>query len=178
MGAKARCSQCRNYFEKDTMLRTGLGGLGGICSQECFDAYVEKCRAKRVRRREHREKKFSGGRRLPGTCRDRVRRRDEGCRWCGTTDELQIHHVRYRSQGGADTPRNLLTLCWECHERAHSNKRKYQPVLLLLLYLQYEQERAVTVPAAFRISREHPEWVAAASVFSDEIHEQNKLAAA
>lgn len=179
MGAKARCSQCRDYFNKDDMLRTGLGGLGGICSQECFTAFVEKTRAKRVRRKAHREQKFTGGRRLPGTCRDRVRRRDGGrCRWCGTTDLLQIHHVFYRSEGGADTPRNLLTLCWECHERAHSNKRKYQRILLYVLWLEYERDRHVTVPAAFALSRKSPADIDLAREFSVLVHQENKDAAA
>lgn len=179
MGAKARCSQCKNYFDKDSMLRTGLGGLGGLCSQECFDAYLQKCRDKRSRRKEHREKRFTGGRRLPGTCRDRVRRRDgEQCRWCGTSNELQLHHVFYRSEGGADTPRNLLTLCWECHARAHSNKRKYQRILLLLLYVEYVQDRHITVPAAFQHARQYPADIDLAREFSVEVHEANKRAAA
>lgn len=181
MGAKARCSQCKQYFMKDEMLQTGLGGLGGICTQECFDAYLQKVRDKRVRRKENREKKHvnTGGRRLPGTCRDRVKRRDsETCRWCGTTDLVQIHHVRYRSEGGPDTPRNLISLCAGCHERAHSNKKKYQPILLLWLWLFYVEENEVTVEAAFRAGAMYPEWVDAARAFSDQVFDENRLAGA
>lgn len=179
MGSKARCSQCRNYFDKDTMLKTGLGGLGGICSELCLEEYVARYRAKRVRRKENREKKYvnAGGRRLPGTCRDRVKRRDnETCRWCGTTDGVQIHHVRYRSEGGPDTPRNLISLCATCHERAHSNKRKYQPILLVWLWLFYAEENEVTVPAAFRAAALNPDWVDAAREFSDQVFDDNKNA--
>lgn len=169
------------------MLRTGLGGLGGICSEQCQEDYKAKYRAKRVRRKENREKKFSGGRRLPGTCRDRVKRRDGGiCRWCGTTNDIQIHHVFYRSEGGADTPRNLISICDECHALAHSNKKKYQPVLLTWLWLYYIKEREVTVEAVFRMlqwyetdagweSRKHPDWVADARAFSQFIHKDNKV---
>lgn len=178
MGAKARCSNCKNYSPRDEMLQQGLGGLGGICSQDCFDQWIEKRRAKRVRRKVNREKKWTtnnGGRRLPGTCRDRVKRRDsETCRWCHTTDDVQIHHVRYRSEGGPDTPRNLISLCGACHERAHSNKRKYQPVLLLWLWLYYVEENEVTVEAAFRAANLNPEWLDLAREFSNLVLAENK----
>lgn len=49
---------------------------------------------------------------------------DEGC----------LHHIRYRSEGGLHVPENLVTLHWmywpRCHERAHAEKRVYQPLLL------------------------------------------------
>lgn len=166
------------------MLRTGLGGLGGVCDEECFEIYVEKYRNKRVRRKENREKRFNGGRRLPGTCRDRVKRRDSSrCRWCGTTDEVQIHHVRYRSEGGPDTPRNLISICATCHALAHSNKKKYQPILLTWLWLYYVKEREVTVPAVFRLvqwtqneqgfwTAEQQDWIDAAREFSDQVYER------
>ncbi len=179
MSTKARCSICRNYFPKDDFLRTGLGGLGGICSEDCLATYVEKYRNKRTRRKENREKKFSGGRRLPGTCRDRVKRRDsETCRWCGTTDAVEIHHVFYRSEGGADTPRNLISLCSADHALAHTNKRKYQPILLLWLWLYYVKEENVNVETAFRLAKKHPEWVASARNFSILVHQDNKVKAA
>lgn len=178
MSSKARCSICRNYFIKEDMIRTGLGGLGGICDENCLTLYVEKYRNKRTRRKENRERKFTGGHRLPGTCRDRVKRRDDGhCRWCGASDALEIHHVFYRSEGGADTPRNLITLCSADHALAHTNKKKYQPILLLWLWLHYEREETVTVEAAFRIAKKHPEWVGLARDFSVEVHKDNKVRA-
>lgn len=187
---KARCSVCRLYKDRDDFYRTGLGGLGGVCSPECFAAWGEKYRAKRVRRKEHREKKYvQTGRRLPGTCRDRVKRRDDGkCRWCGTDSNVQIHHVRYRSEGGPDTPKNLISVCAECHAMAHTNKKKYQPILLTWLWLFYVQEREVTVQSVFRLvewqqsthgkwfAKKHPEWIDAAREFSNEIHAASQKA--
>lgn len=182
MGAKARCSICREYKPKETMLRSGLGVLGGICSDECLEKYKEKYRKKRTRRKENRERQYTGGRRLPGTCRDRVKRRDKGCRWCGTTENLNIHHVFYRSEGGADTPRNLITLCATCHLKAHSNKKKYQPILLTWLWIYYVQERNVMVETVFRqvqwhqtpngywAARKHSDWVQKAREYSRELH--------
>ncbi|MCK6508692.1 response regulator, partial [Myxococcota bacterium] len=33
---------------------------------------------------------------------------------------LQVHHKVYRSQGGTDTPDNLVTICRKCHEDLHA----------------------------------------------------------
>ena len=61
---------------------------------------------------------------------EKVRERDIYCRLCGSTSLLQAHHIIYRSQGGKDTLDNLILLCLYCHEKVHSNKKLYQPILL------------------------------------------------
>jgi len=53
-------------------------------------------------------------RRNPVLERDGWRCQMPGCRSGGS---LEVHHLRYRSQGGNDDPENLLTLCWTCHHR-------------------------------------------------------------
>lgn len=51
--------------------------------------------------------------------RRQIYERDEGqCVLCGGSG-AHIHHIIFRSQGGKDEPRNLVTLCGHCHERAH-----------------------------------------------------------
>lgn len=40
------------------------------------------------------------------------------------------HHIRYKSQGGGDNHENLITLCRACHDLVHSNKQKYQEILI------------------------------------------------
>lgn len=55
------------------------------------------------------------------------------CRICFTRNNLHLHHVKYRSGGGADTADNLITLCLEHHAEMHSDKRRWQPVLFQLL---------------------------------------------
>ena len=59
------------------------------------------------------------------------------CQLCGSTSYLHIHHIYYRSQLGLTTPKNLIRLCSKCHVLVHSNKRKYQPILLELQYKKY-----------------------------------------
>lgn len=38
---------------------------------------------------------------------------------CKTRNNLHIHHVIYRSEGGDDESWNLITICNECHDRVH-----------------------------------------------------------
>jgi 5-methylcytosine-specific restriction endonuclease McrA len=40
---------------------------------------------------------------------------------CGSMQQLQVHHLKFRSQSGGDEEQNLITLCAECHLRIHSN---------------------------------------------------------
>ncbi len=41
------------------------------------------------------------------------------CQVCGSMQNLQVHHLRFRSQSGSDEEHNLITLCAECHEQMH-----------------------------------------------------------
>jgi 5-methylcytosine-specific restriction endonuclease McrA len=41
------------------------------------------------------------------------------CQICGSMQNLQVHHLKLRSQSGGDEEQNLITLCTSCHERAH-----------------------------------------------------------
>ncbi len=36
--------------------------------------------------------------------------------------KLHVHHIKFRSQGGSDTPGNLITLCEDCHDSLHAGK--------------------------------------------------------
>ena len=37
------------------------------------------------------------------------------CQVCGSMQNLQVHHLKFRSQSGGDEEQNLVTLCVECH---------------------------------------------------------------
>lgn len=36
--------------------------------------------------------------------------------------KLEVHHIKFRSQGGTDNPNNLITLCEKCHKKVHAGK--------------------------------------------------------
>jgi 5-methylcytosine-specific restriction endonuclease McrA len=37
----------------------------------------------------------------------------------------EVHHIIPRSAGGPDTLSNLVTLCWECHMKAHKSMQRW-----------------------------------------------------
>ena len=41
------------------------------------------------------------------------------CQMCGSMQNLQVHHQKFRSQFGGDEEQNLITLCADCHARVH-----------------------------------------------------------
>jgi 5-methylcytosine-specific restriction endonuclease McrA len=45
------------------------------------------------------------------------------CQACGSMQNLQVHHLKFRSQSGDDMEQNLITLCAECHEQMHRKPR-------------------------------------------------------
>lgn len=134
--SKRKCNVCNTYWAASTFYRPG------ICSLDCF---IEKAKAKNRRRSERRTARY-GTSSLTIATKRRVRNRDGNrCRWCSDPDELQVHHINYRSQGGPDEDWNLITLCGECHRRAHGNKRVWQPVLRGVIWLHYVEGKRVTV---------------------------------
>jgi hypothetical protein len=63
--------------------------------------------------------KSQEGKVSPGT-RDRIIRRDGSeCLRCGSTQDLEVHHITPTSEGGSDEDGNLATLCKACHKEAH-----------------------------------------------------------
>ena len=43
------------------------------------------------------------------------------CEFCRSARAVQIHHLKFRSQGGQDTENNLIHLCFDCHTKAHND---------------------------------------------------------
>lgn len=145
---KRRCTYCRGYYTPGEMLRAGVSG---VCSSECLSGLQDKYRYKRERRRVHRARKNRYGKRLNGSVRDKVRRRDGNvCRYCGGTNRLQIHHIEYRSQGGEDVAHNLITLCSEHHALMHTSKLKWQPILRGVMWAHYVWKVYYTIPEVER----------------------------
>lgn len=48
---------------------------------------------------------------------------------------LEAHHIRYKSERKdlIDEPSNLIMLCSAHHREVHSNKKKWQPILLKMI---------------------------------------------
>lgn len=51
------------------------------------------------------------------TARNVALRRDRVCQSCGDEEDLHAHHIVPRSEGGPDTPENLVILCKYCHPK-------------------------------------------------------------
>lgn len=61
---------------------------------------------------------------VKGKLRDEVLQRDgHACVGCGETEDLTVHHIVPRNQGGQNDQDNLATLCEECHYYAHGGGR-------------------------------------------------------
>ena len=43
------------------------------------------------------------------------------CQCCGKRNcRLEVHHIKFKSQGGTDDEENLITLCEDCHKGVHT----------------------------------------------------------
>ena len=54
-------------------------------------------------------------------CKQVLERDGWRCQNCGTPDNLQVHHMNWRSRMGDDCFENLIIFCVCCHERLHRN---------------------------------------------------------
>jgi hypothetical protein len=55
-------------------------------------------------------------------CQYILRRDGWKCRCCRHRNNLQVHHVIFRSQQGEDSPENLAAICNDCHDAIHIHK--------------------------------------------------------
>ena len=45
------------------------------------------------------------------------------CQCCGKKNcRLEVHHIKFRSNGGTDDEENLITLCEDCHKKVHKGE--------------------------------------------------------
>lgn len=47
------------------------------------------------------------------------------CQRCGSTSQLEIHHLKARHAGGTDSPENLITLCEACHAQFDAYRAQF-----------------------------------------------------
>jgi len=65
--------------------------------------------------REYQKSDYEGN-----TWRQKVLWRDNyKCQYCGATENLQVHHIIYKSKGGSNSISNGITLCKTCHSNLH-----------------------------------------------------------
>ncbi|WQJ53426.1 MAG: HNH endonuclease [Wendovervirus sonii] len=50
------------------------------------------------------------------------------CQHCGCKNHLEVHHIKFKSQGGTNDINNLITLCHDCHHKLHENKFKIKKI--------------------------------------------------
>lgn len=56
-----------------------------------------------------------------------ILRDDCKCQECGKTNcVLEVHHIRARRYGGADTIGNLITLCSNCHQKTEGKEKEFE----------------------------------------------------
>lgn len=53
------------------------------------------------------------------------------CGLCGSSNNLELHHINGRGKNLTDNPENCVMLCRKCHhDVVHKNQKKYRPMLL------------------------------------------------
>lgn len=56
-------------------------------------------------------------------------RDDYKCQSCGKSNcALEVHHIRAKKFGGADTIGNLITLCHKCHQRTEGDEQEFEEI--------------------------------------------------
>lgn len=145
---KVRCLACREYVDKEEA--HSRNGLSFVCSPECETEL--RFRPKKGSKNSINKTRADGpNREIPQATRKAVFKRDANrCQWCGGNRWLQLHHIIYRSQGGGHEAHNLITLCNEHHAMAHSDKGRYMPLLLGLIWRRYVDDKSCFLPQLLR----------------------------
>ncbi|MBC8363448.1 MAG: HNH endonuclease [Actinobacteria bacterium] len=103
------------------------------CGSDACRSIIDRRRSVQNRRKRMRKKErgvFYKG--VPPCARHHVLKRDEvRCALCGSSNRqnLQVHHIRPRSEDGSDRHTNLITLCREDHDMVHLDMDRYRVLL-------------------------------------------------
>lgn len=77
--------------------------------------------------------------------RKRIHERDQYCRYCGRSTNLQIAHYVSRGRGGKGCEENLILLCSTCHWQMDNGNN-------------YEEMRRIKHFCAAYLQSIYPEW--------------------
>lgn len=128
------------------------GSISAVCSVACAAKQGKSAKSRSERLQSTLRRPVSNHSGVPQSVVDLVQLRDGGrCRFCGTPNDVHLHHIEYRSEGGPHTDWNLMSLCLQHHALVHSNKARWQRVLKWTLLAQYCQGLYLTVPECERI---------------------------
>jgi len=117
---RRRCARCKGYFEEMWY----VSAVEAFCTEDC--ALAKSYQRSKVARKPSKDD-------IPADVRQAVLKRDSICQMCEATAGLHVHHIYYRSEAPIEwrhDPSNLITLCAIDHDLVHSDKKKYQKVLL------------------------------------------------
>lgn len=139
--SKRRCKSCKDYFPAEEVVNSNLGNFCTTCFGDAEKRYPTKLAKPGKTRKRTRTR---GG--APPEVKEKIRTRDKNrCRWCSSPRILEVHHIEYRSQGGSDEQHNLITLCKEHHEKAHSHKGAWQDTLKFSNWILLSEHRIVSM---------------------------------
>jgi hypothetical protein len=103
------CKECGKTFEiYKSALRVGTNASGNFCSRQCYNKWM--CKTSRVTGRGSRWKKI----------RDKAISRHPFCALCGTTHNLQVHHISPFRLTHDNSQENLIPLCTKHHKVVES----------------------------------------------------------
>lgn len=54
------------------------------------------------------------------------------CNDCGSSENLELHHIIPRSKGGPTESQNLMPLCPGCHLKRHAKPKPVRPGVIVL----------------------------------------------
>ena len=120
------CPKCQNVFTTTHLTKK-------FCSQRCSKLYLKSQYRKRNKdklkeyRKKYRDRCEVA--RLSGLYREEfIWRRGKDCYRCYTPLEgadVQIHHIKPRSEGGGNEYYNLMVLCRNCHMEWEKRMKGY-----------------------------------------------------
>lgn len=55
-------------------------------------------------------------------------------------NQIAMHHIRYGACGRKTYMGNVIPLCERCHRLVHTNKKKYQPILIEIIEKRLKNE--------------------------------------
>ena len=87
-----------------------------------------------------------------------LERDNYSCSICGSTEWIEVHHLKYRSKGGTDNLDNLICLCDICHAKQHEGENVHNIMMKQISHRRMDgktQGRACTVCAG-RKTRKRP----------------------